>query len=131
MKIAINAKDMTVCLNGLREHIRHVNLTDLVKLLKENKIPYAKNLPKFLVDQGILFTKEGHYNWVSQEPVFYKIIEHFLEVQRKIASETARRYFNKKKNIQPTEELSEEECINFLKSKGYRIYKPVVEHVEV
>lgn len=128
----ITAKEMTVKLNGLKEHIRDISMVDLIKILQREQIPYARFLPKFLVEQGIFFSKKkGIYNWVSQEPIFYKVIEHFLEGQRKICCAAAKRHTQKKKDNRVQNVLTEENCVNFLKSQGYRIYKPVVEHVEV
>lgn len=85
----------------------------------KNAIPYYSSLLSYLIKKGYLRKANGLYSWIKEELVYYKEIEHFLNNIR-----------NEKK-LTTIENLTEEDAIAFLKSKGYKIMKPIVEYTEI
>lgn len=85
----------------------------------ENKIPYYNSIVTYLIKKGY-FTCNNHlYTWVKKEPLYYKEIEHLLDDIRI------------RKKINRIEDITEDDAIAFLKSKGYKIMKPIVEYTEI
>ena len=76
------------------------------------------------VNPPILRIARGVYVF-NPKPVFKDRLQTALEEYTKLAN--PKNY----KNGQYEEVLSEEQCIKFLKSKGYKILKPVTEYEEI
>jgi hypothetical protein len=65
-------------------------------------------------------SSRGHYSRSFKEPVYYKRIETVLDRMRE-------RIYNH--NSVQKLELNEENCIQYLKERGYKILKPTFEEV--
>lgn len=119
MKKCTNAVEITIIINKVCSTIENLHNKEVRRLFMENKIPYYNSLVAYLIKKGYLKRNNYLYTWIKEEPLCYKEIEHFLNNIR-----------NEKK-FNRIENLTEEDAIAFLKSKGYKIMKPIVEYTEM
>lgn len=125
MKQHISGKQVVPVLNLLAKELKNLTSEEITKIFKEKELPYARPLVTFLFNQNILQRNvKGQYTWVKQSPLYYEDVEPFLKYQRERC--------NPNKINKPQKQLlTEDVCVQFLKSKGYKIFKPVIEHVEI
>jgi uncharacterized protein (UPF0297 family) len=119
MKVSMNAVEIAMTLNKIAPTIQDLGYNSIIQLFSKHKIPYYTDFIPYLTKQGYLKGDHSLYTWVKKEPIYYKEIESFLNNVR-----------NKKKQ-RKIEELTEEDAIAFLKNKGYKIMKPIVEYTEI
>lgn len=120
MKSNIDAQKAIVMINKVCSTIENLEYKEIQRLFVENKIPYYSSLIPYFIKKGYLERKTNNlYSWVKEEPVYYKEIEHLINTTR-----------NKKK-LNRIENITEGDAIAFLKSKGYKIMKPIVEYTEI
>ena len=125
MNILDKSKEMACSLNNASLKIKDLDREQLFSLLIKCKIPYTSAFISILCKNKIIqkVTKNRHvtYTWVKDSPLYYGFIETYL---KKLRGE-------KKTETNNLKENKEFLCIQFLKSKGYKIFKPVIEHVEI
>ena len=119
MKTCTGAVEATIIINKICPTIENLDNKEVRRLFVENKIPYYNSIVTYLIKKGYLKRNNNLYTWVKEEPVYYKEIEHLLNNIRK------------KQKLTKIENLTEEDAITFLKSKGYKIMKPIVEYTEI
>lgn len=100
--------------------VREFKTKDLITSLKNHNCPFPAQVVSSLIKvNAIVPVKYGVYTFKSEDPIYYGSFEKVLEEKTSI-------YFSSKK-----EKISESEMIALLKSKGYKILKPVTEYKEV
>jgi hypothetical protein len=116
-------KELSASFNLIREaHLNKVfTATEMANLLKEHHIPYAINLRYFTIN-GCLRCDSEHKYAFTDTPVYFKQLEAALKVARNTANQ------NVKKRI--TQSLDEVTCANFLKSRGWKLQKPITVYKE-
>ena len=119
MKTCINAVEATIIINKVCSTIENLEHKEIKRLFIEHTIPYYSSLIPYFIKKGYLKRNNNLYTLVKEEPVYYKEIEHLLN---NIRNE------NKLNRI---EDITEDDAIAFLKSKGYKIMKPIVEYTEI
>lgn len=119
MKTCTNAVETTIIINNICSTIKNLDNKEVRRLFVENKIPYYNSLVTYLIKKGYLKRNNNLYTWVKQEPLYYKEIESCLDNIRK------------EKKLNRIEDITEDDAIAFLKSKGYKIMKPIVEYTEI
>lgn len=109
-----------ISLNKIKTELTLFSQKQLIAEMKKHGIKYAKNLTSKLVKKGFV-NKVGvsQYEWASEAPIYIGVIE---EIFKEIKKD-----FLKLKSVSS----SEEAAIEFLKSKGYKIMKPVQTFEEV
>jgi hypothetical protein len=121
----ISGKQVVPVLNLLSSELKNLTSEELTKIFKEKELPYPRPLVTFLFNQNILQRNvKGQYTWVKQSPLYFEDVEPFLKYQRERCNPN-------KANKPQKQLLTEDACVQFLKSKGYKIFKPVIEHVEI
>lgn len=119
MKRNMDAQEVTVIINKVCPTIKNLDNKEVRRLFAENKIPYYNSIVAYLIKKGY-FKRNNHlYTWIKKKPLYYKEIESFLD---NIRSE---------KKLNRIEDITEEDAIAFLKNKGYKIMKPIVEYTEI
>lgn len=126
MKLRTSSQDITVTLNMLAKGIKEMSYKEISNLLQKNGLPYSHVLPTCLYKNGILKkVKAGIYSYCGTQPLYYKVVETFLSSFRDKKNKAQNARYAQKK------ELKEEYCIEFLRSRGYKIYKEVRSYKEV
>lgn len=118
-----NIKELSASFNSIREaHLHKVfTATEMANLLKEHHIPYAINLRYFTIN-GCLRCNSEHKYTFTNTPVYFKQLEATLKIARNIANQ------NVKKRV--SQSLDEITCANFLKSRGWKLQKPITVYKE-
>ena len=110
------------------------DLGELGDLLHQHKCPYAKSLPNILKKAQLIVPDtngKGFFRFVNEDPVHFGLIQSELDKVSHATSKYGRRHRDKQKGITvalPKTEL--ELAIEYLKSLGYKVLKPVTEFVE-
>jgi hypothetical protein len=125
MNILDKSKEIACSLNNASPKIKDLSREQLFSLLLRCKIPYTNEFVSTLCKNKIIKkVYKNHqvtYTWVKDSPLYYGFIETYLKKFRGM-KKTAMN------NLKVNNELS---CIQFLKARGYKIFKPVIEHVEI
>lgn len=109
-------------INEVCPTIQCASYNDMYRLFSTNKIPYYATLIPYFIHKEYIVLKNNVYSWIKKEPIYYKEIEEILLVQIK---KRQVQYENRNST------LNEDNAIAFLKSKGYKIMKPITEYEEV
>ena len=126
MKIKTSSKEITATLNAILKDVQDMSFKDLVNFLQHSGVPYGQYLPSFLVKNDILkVVKKGVYTYCGTKPLYYKILDVFLEDLKK-----HRNKLNKASRDR-LENNKEDYCIKYLKARGYKIMKEITEYKEV
>ncbi len=116
MSRTLNIKESTKRLNEITNRIKDCSLDELTKFFKENKINYYVHLINYCIKCGYIVRVKSKYTWVKTEPMYYKEYEQIVKtIQKKYEVKV----------------ITEESAIAFLKEKGYKIMKPIVEYTEI
>lgn len=120
---------------------RSFSLKELGKILHGEKCPYAHRIPGIMKNKVLITQRlDGKYEFTSQNPIHYKYFESGLEVIRKQKADAQKRWADgaKSKVTQPEIILvnvkksdNVEDMINFLKERGYKVFKPVTIFEEI
>lgn len=105
----ININELTIKLNLLRQELDY----EYSELAAE--LPYSNNFVSCLIKNNIL---------VKQENGFYKFVNKPIHVEKvgKLLQEVREQIYKYKKNNSKT---PEERAIEFLKERGYKIFKEI------
>ena len=125
------AKTTSVAINQVKKYLSDFTISELLESLKNAHCPYYQQVPTLLIQQGII-TKIGKtYYFPNSEPVHFKRIESGMA---KIAHTTitcSKKHRNEKTIVSTPQivekliNLTDEQLINLLKVRGYKIMKPV------
>lgn len=122
------AKTATLAIAQVRK--THPNesfdLKDLTTNLKKLGCPYAKNVVSELIKRGLLVKGNSGYYFAKNEPVHFSVLINRLNE----VSNAAKRYTAKSLSKTITFVLSEDAAISFLKSRGFKIMRPVTNFEE-
>lgn len=117
-------KESTRNLNELRIKLNKNSLPipKFRETLKAHKLPHGTVFWTFLIRYRVL-TKTGEgYSFVNPEhPIHYSVLENILSSYWNKLKE----YDENRKGIQRVDEKATQRAIEFLKSQGYVIYKPI------
>ena len=133
----INIKNVAKALNEVTPLIVKVSGGELYDIFKMGKVAYYNAIVPYLNKQGYTsIDDDGLYTWVKQEPVYYKEIEDVIVGARRKIKESRTKgkeiLLDAIQSITPTSlTLTEENAIAFLKERGYKIMKPIVEYQEI
>lgn len=128
------AKKAAKVINEIAPKINKICLSDIIKLFTENKIPYYSAIVGYINKKEYTSVdNNGLYTWCKEEPIYYKDIEDIIYRER---AKSYKKYTKtKQKALQDTHNaalaITEEDAIAFLKGKGYKIMKPIVEYTEI
>lgn len=111
---------------------------ELVDFLRKCECPYPVAIAASLVRQNLVKKEAGLYTFMTSEPIHYKIILNDLNHAAKTACDSARKQYNKTVKTTETKTttvveakiINDDEVINYLKNKGYRILRPVTNFEE-
>lgn len=107
-----------------RELAAAVNSLSLNKeyTIEELKINFncGSYIARTIASNFLVSTSKGCYARICEDPIHYRKIETALEGLRKHLKDNKRM-----KKL----ELTEENCIRFLKEKGYRVLKPTFQEI--
>lgn len=109
-----NAHELAMALNSLE-----LNKEYTIEDLKVN-FESGAYIASCMASNFLANTSKGRYARISEEPVHYRKIETALEKMRS--------HLKDNKRIKRLE-LTEENCIRFLKEKGYRILQPTFQEI--
>lgn len=116
----LDIKSSVARLNEITKNIKNLSDKQVYELFKENKVQYYSSLIPYFKKSGYLSKSDNNlYTWTKTEPVYYKEIVGVIAITKT--------KYQEKKHI----ELTEEYAITFLKGKGYKIMKPIVEYTEI
>lgn len=125
----IRAKKASLAISLIREKQTQFESKELIQALQAAGCPYPNLVPSLLKKLNIIQKKGNYYEFVKQEPVHYKLLESGLTE----FSDYYRQYYAKSQKSTTTVlkpiVTEESAMIAFLKSKGYKIYRP--EYIEV
>lgn len=107
------------------------------KFLKEANFKMVDALFCEFVKRGIIIkAKKGQYTFADEKPIYIGILESVIKEVRAQKAAKVRNYYKRSKTqsmIQeaPKAQLTVEEAVNFLKSLGYKILKPITQYEEL
>lgn len=107
------------------------------KLLKESGFKMVNELFCEFVKRGIIIKqKKGYiYTFADEKPIYIGVLESAIKKVRAQKAAEVRTYYNSKKQSvtqeAPKAQLTVEEAVNFLKSLGYKILKPITQYEEL
>lgn len=112
--------------------VKHYTRKELMNILTKEVEGFPNNprIITIMVDNGAICKTmcEGTpYYHFTATPVHMNVLSECLEQMRKYYRDKAKEYRYKDVEVK----LSEQSCIEFLKKKGYKIYKPITEFKEV
>ena len=116
MSRTLNIKESTKRLNEITNRIKDCSFSELKKMFSENQINYYVHLMNYCIKCGYIVRDNQKYTWVKTEPMYYKEYE-------QIVKQSKEKY--------EVKVITEESAIAFLKEKGYKIMKPIVEYTEI
>lgn len=125
------AKQASSAIAQIRKHLTFFTLSELTKELKKFGCPYASTVTTCLKDKGLITQNGREYSFIEKEPIHFAILIPALDktaasVKKYVADSRARSL-----GIEQTQKVwSDEELISILKSKGYRIMRPVTNYEE-
>ena len=126
MKIKTSSKEITATLNAILKDVQDMSFKDLVELLQHEGIPYGRYLvPMLIENEQLKRVRKGVYTFCGTKPLYYKVVDTFLEQLRTNHNKHNKDYRDRK------DSLEESECIKFLKARGYKVFKPVTELKEM
>lgn len=115
------AKLVSLTISQIRKNEVNFTRTGMINALIRENCPYASRVFPLLKKLELIEKNtDGTYCFTKAEPVYYGLLVKPLE-------EIAIRYISKPKQEKL---LEESEMIDFLKSKGFKIFKPVTEFKE-
>ena len=126
MRKRVTPEEFALRLNTLRNEFNSeltFSQSEMTELLKENGIPSSISYFGIYVKFGIIVRSErGVYQFIP-EPVYKGVIEQALTSIRKSKMDS----YNKNSGKQEREDLSRriQSSIEFLKSHGFLVYKPM------
>ena len=106
-------------------------------LLKEANFKMVDALFCELVKRGIIIrAKKGQYTFADKNPIYIGVLESVIkEIRARKAADFRNYYKNHKTKLMiqevPKVQLTVEEAVDFLKSLGYKILKPVTQYEEL
>ena len=112
-------KQVSKILNEFVKNINKCEFTQLLKIFKEKKVPYAQQTITEFIKRGYLVKTDGKYSWVKEQPLYFEELNNIFKKSR----ETRYSY-----NAHKT---TEEEAIQVLKKLGYKLYKPTIQYDEI
>lgn len=107
------------------------------KLLKEANFKMVDALFCEFVKRGIIIkAKKGQYTFADEKPIYIGVLDTIIKEMRAQKAAKSRNYYKRSKTqpmIQeaPKTQLTVEEAVNFLKSLGYKILKPITQYEEL
>ena len=131
------AKAVSASIAKVREGLTKFTMYDLASALKVANCPYSNNVASLLRKKGVVAKRGKDYVFAVTEPVYYKSIQNELDaivalyvkkqefvVDNVVKNET-RDAFSLRYGI------NEQEVIDLLKAKGYKIMKPIINYEEI
>lgn len=124
---------------------RKANKDELVDMLRKCECPYPAAVAKSLVDHNLVKRDSGIYTFMTDSPIHYTVILNDLNKASKKAvdsvtnapSQKAKKELGQKVigtisevNTLTPLVITAEMAINYLKSEGYKIYKPITQFEE-
>ena len=122
------AKKVSALINKVKDTFQQkFTLKQLTDEFRNHKVPYASQVVTLLKNLGLIYTTSprGEYEFFDcGKPIFHgDILAGLDEISAKHAKSVDK--YRKK------EGLSEQQAINLLKSKGYKILKPITQFEEI
>ncbi len=117
--------EITSNLNKVRVDNLNVPLSysELSDLIGSTGVPYQRRFITYLLKGCI--KRDGHVYFFGSSPIHIKRVEAIIKELRKYYIDRLKTKKTTYVNEIPSVEMSETECINFLKSKGYIILRSV------
>lgn len=111
---------------------------EISKELRLNGLKHEMNFYYFVYSGAVILLSKGEYaisekmSWISNDDVYRIGTQHILKL-RKIKQQKELEEKNINTNSINTKSIDnyEQQCILFLKSKGYKILKPINEYQEI
>lgn len=123
-------KEVTKLINEFKAKYETFTRQNFYDFCLKNNIPYRQHwLVRLIGNNVVQRIRHGQYIWIGKDPVFIGIVNIILVDMKD--------YFigHKKDNgikvIKHVETSKEQEAIDYLKSLGYKIMKPVNDFVEI
>ena len=116
------AKLASAAIAQVRKSLQSFTLADLTKNLKKAGCPYASAVSSELANKGLIVkSKNREYSFIATGPIHFSTFVQPLD----IAANTVKRYvdtYHEKMN-NSTSKINDEEMIELLKVKGFRVIK--------
>lgn len=117
-----------------REEIRELLFNNVSNFSKNNYIITLLVKYKALNKQGFNHPRKGTKYSFTETPVHVNTLSQCIFELKDYWKQSSKKYYEKvkgSKEITGVHPISEEYCINFLKERGYRIYKQTVNYEEI
>lgn len=101
------AKKASLAIALLRTKQTNFTYSELLQGLKNSGCPYYARMPQILKSLNLVSKTNGIYVFSKKEPIYYHVLE--IGLQPIVVSKP---------------KLTEAIAINFLKEKGFKIFKP-------
>jgi nitrate reductase beta subunit len=116
------AKEFACSYNTIRRAVdskEGFTVERLQGIFRNKKFPFGRNYVKAYVDAKMLIrVAPGKFSF-PEAPVLYNVIGQAIDKVRNYQNKMHKQYL-----ATEVKKLEEEECIKYLKSKGYKILKP-------
>lgn len=122
---------VTSAIAEVRKQKDSFSKADLINALKSANCPYANEIPKILVNTGVVKKEKGIFTFVSPEPVFHKKLIHDLNKVAEKVSVSKKKWLDHHTKCEVNiESFTTDDAILFLKERGFKVLKPVTEYIE-
>ena len=142
------AREISLVINRVKETLHNFTQDDLNRSLKDLNCPYRKSIFSILRQKNLIVKTGDIWNFFGKEPIHFRIIQADIDKLANAGLGYCQTHYEKKKLnqqmsslpalveaasevIENKRDLADEELISYLKSKGYKILRPVTNYEEV